>query len=404
MTDGVQPAGQPSSQAQQQPTLRGARHGPAASGRVQPNGQPSPVACPDCGSENVARYLYGEPAGSARFDGEMAAGRTLLGGCVIGDEQPDFRCNACGRQFADRRNAGTPDAIVAHLLPAGAHNQAFAVGRLVLTGRAASAKEGRRTIAVRRSLLVLALEALARQEVSARYLLTSAGFLKAKVPDGCRMTHGWDTDPGDFASLRPVAEHAVDTLLDEATHRLAVDRVAYLVAGVDIYADGKHGAPHAELAVVYDVQAGRTIAVTGKSYPTSEQERSLIRNRDVRSHLREIDGDRVAILVCHDLVAWGVRSERNRRGPRARAGEDLVAAVEGPTLALHLPHTVSTSRTWANPWKVFRDQHPDLQGWASAILYRTKMDRRPTEPLGSALLRATAGGDDDTVAIIVGES
>lgn len=49
--------------------------------------------CPRCGSTGVVEILYGYPTADA-FEAERR-GDIALGGCVIGDESPDYICRAC---------------------------------------------------------------------------------------------------------------------------------------------------------------------------------------------------------------------------------------------------------------------------------------------------------------------
>lgn len=51
--------------------------------------------CPACGSREVIPILYGLPG----FELSEAAerGEVVLGGCLIGDESPDYECRGCGR-------------------------------------------------------------------------------------------------------------------------------------------------------------------------------------------------------------------------------------------------------------------------------------------------------------------
>ena len=62
-------------------------------------------ACPRCGSSEIARIQYGEPAYSATLEADLAARRTVLGGCIVSDEQPDRACTSCGLEF---RRDGRP--------------------------------------------------------------------------------------------------------------------------------------------------------------------------------------------------------------------------------------------------------------------------------------------------------
>jgi hypothetical protein len=50
--------------------------------------------CPRCGETDAVPIVYGLP------DHELFAasgrGEVALGGCVIGDESPDYECRGCG--------------------------------------------------------------------------------------------------------------------------------------------------------------------------------------------------------------------------------------------------------------------------------------------------------------------
>ena len=60
--------------------------------------------CPRCGSREVARIQYGEPAYSDHLEANLETRRVVLGGCMVWDDQPDLSCSACGLEFrADGR-------------------------------------------------------------------------------------------------------------------------------------------------------------------------------------------------------------------------------------------------------------------------------------------------------------
>jgi len=54
-----------------------------------------PSQCPKCGSERVARILYGEPIGSESLMADLKAGRIVLGGCCITGDDPIWQCLSC---------------------------------------------------------------------------------------------------------------------------------------------------------------------------------------------------------------------------------------------------------------------------------------------------------------------
>jgi|GEM_PF-1028574 len=60
---------------------------------------PEDIACPSCTATNPLEILYGLPSHEmqlAEFQGSIA-----LGGCVVGDESPAYRCRDCGHEFGE---------------------------------------------------------------------------------------------------------------------------------------------------------------------------------------------------------------------------------------------------------------------------------------------------------------
>ena len=56
---------------------------------------PTLVPCPRCHADiEPLPILYGYPTPEAFAEAE--AGRIRLGGCMVGEESPEFECPACG--------------------------------------------------------------------------------------------------------------------------------------------------------------------------------------------------------------------------------------------------------------------------------------------------------------------
>jgi len=293
--------------------------------------------CPRCGSTSLARLLYGEPTPGAALEADIQAGRVVLGGCVVTGDEPSHRCRACGFEFSSRTDLPAADApagraFTARLLPASPRPGSWRVGRLVLTGDAQSEKDP----PDRADLLAATLDALAREQVHVRYLVTPAGFFEPRSPHELGLEHGWATKQDDFDVVRQIAAEGVARLLADTLDR-ARGHVDYLVVGADVHGLG-HGV-YGETALVYDVASKALVGSTGKSYPTTEQERKLVRNPDARGHVLDLGGEQVAVLVCHDLQAWSPRGARRRGAVRADVARDLDAALQDahPTAVLHLP-------------------------------------------------------------------
>jgi hypothetical protein len=363
-------------------------------------------ACPSCGSTRVARILYGEPMGSASLEADLEAGRVVLGGCLVADDSPRYRCADCGNgsmtlAMEEGSDEPTPGHYVAMVLPSGPLAEPRVVGRLVLTGDAAS-KRPRPEPAL---LLETACDELARKQARVRYLLTPAGFLRPKLAPGRVRSRGWKTDPEDFQTLIDVAASELSRFLAGPLLAKLHAVADHLAIGVDLYAPDNHGRPYGETALLVRTRDGKVEGWTGKSFPTSQQQGHLIRNGEVANHLMTVGDDRVAILVCHDLVAFGRRSEKNSRGTRASVGRALEDALSGgPTVVLHLPHTTDRMTTWGPAWDRLLIRHGSAAtAWASAIKYRTSGDARPDKPLRHGLLGASSSGPDSVLDIVLGD-
>lgn len=61
------------------------------------------VKCPYCGSRELWKYLYGEPA--ADYDRE----KYVLGGCVITGNNPVYRCKNCDKDIYKKRKLNLDD-------------------------------------------------------------------------------------------------------------------------------------------------------------------------------------------------------------------------------------------------------------------------------------------------------
>ena len=55
--------------------------------------------CPSCGSSKVVPIVYGMPGSELAEACER--GEVELGGCVIGDCDPEWHCKRCGHQWGD---------------------------------------------------------------------------------------------------------------------------------------------------------------------------------------------------------------------------------------------------------------------------------------------------------------
>ena len=56
-----------------------------------------PRKCPACASGPVETILYGMPAFSEELRRDLDEGRITLGGCIVSDDDPRWKCAACGQ-------------------------------------------------------------------------------------------------------------------------------------------------------------------------------------------------------------------------------------------------------------------------------------------------------------------
>jgi hypothetical protein len=54
-----------------------------------------PTKCPACSSSRIAKILYGMPDFSSKLERDLGAGRIILGGCCISDDDPEWQCTDC---------------------------------------------------------------------------------------------------------------------------------------------------------------------------------------------------------------------------------------------------------------------------------------------------------------------
>ena len=219
---------------------------------------------------------------------------------------------------------------------------------------------------------------------NAMFAVTPGGFVKAPFPNGWDGVRGWASRPEDFQALIPHARNAVDAVLTPQVLDAARGRTDFLTLGVDLddgsgkqKMDRKARGTHAELVAIVDIERGEPVRWTGKSYPVDWQERTLVQETDLNSHLFRCGAERVLVLGCHDLTIFNARgrsamtpgSRRHRRSEEMKA----LAREFGPTMILHHPHSTDWWRVWSTAWSGARGLVAQNDGeehvWASGIAY-----------------------------------
>ena len=220
------------------------------------------------------------------------------------------------------------------------------------------------------------------------FAVTPGGFIQARMPEDYDGRRSWASRPDDFRSLIPAAEEAVWKVIDDDIRAKLATRVRFLTVGIDLVPRGQSkmaggSGTRAELVCVVDLDEGIVVRWTGKSYPVpGQEERVLVQEPCLESHLLSVAGQRVLLLGCHDLNMFSVRARAVAKNERQRRWRDMdnLARHFKPTMVLQHPHQTDAS-TWRAGWSGLRC-YLELDGpYASGIAYfpYSRKARRPLE-------------------------
>lgn len=240
------------------------------------------------------------------------------------------------------------------------------------------------------------------------FTVTPGGFIQARMPDYYSGRRSWASRPCDFQSLVPSAEEALREVIDEDLRAKLAKRSRFLTVGVDLVPKGQAKvvrsrrarggtntlATRAELVGVLDLDEGAVIRWTGKSYPVpGKEERVLVQEPCLESHLLCVAGQRVLVLGCHDLNVFNGRGRpvaiaRQKRRQKMNA----IAHQFNPTMVLHHPHQTDSPITWRQGWNGLRQCLRFDGPYASGIAYFPHAWKARCSL--EAVLAATKSGDD----------
>jgi hypothetical protein len=205
---------------------------------------------------------------------------------------------------------------------------------------------------------------------SAKFLITPGGYLSSKLPENLSGRAGWNSCGGDFSSICQAAEKSIAEVVTDRVCKAADGKAESLTIGIDLSGNSLR----AELVAVIDLADGRILSWTGKSYPTSAEEKELIQVVDLNSHCLEFSNERVLVLGCHDLNmfsprAWNNQSESGVRRSRC-ASMRKIARNFKPTVILQHPHRTDSENIWRTAWSGVKTMFgAHLHDWASGICY-----------------------------------
>jgi hypothetical protein len=210
-----------------------------------------------------------------------------------------------------------------------------------------------------------------------QFVLLPAGFLTFSVKNDLTNIPLVETEEKSGkqqwnATIELLKEEALSEFyrnLDSETLTKLKSVAKYLVIGIDNKVTNKED-KRIQFVLVYDLQSGKAMHWTGKTYPQSGERKYLIR-MPVHTHFirTKIDGKKVAVFACHDLSIFNPRHQHlfspfdNERKGESRkentpAGKIKCPFIDAtldfaPEIMLQLAHTEGT---WAAKWT-------KLNGW-----------------------------------------
>ena len=206
------------------------------------------------------------------------------------------------------------------------------VVRIVVEGRP-STRSSRTNVTQARGMLLRAFENN-RWPGKAMFAVTPGGFIVAPFPSPWEGECGWSSGTDDFEALVERAEEVVGEVLTPQVLSAARGRTQFLTLGLDLNdrsgkwkMDRTSRGLHAELVAIVDVEKGAAVQWTGKSYPTSWQEGTLVQETDLSSHRFKCRGECVLVLGCHDLNMFSGRAWANMTSRRTGHRLRLVARI-----------------------------------------------------------------------------
>jgi hypothetical protein len=154
---------------------------------------------------------------------------------------------------------------------------------------------------------------------------------------------------------------------------------------------------HAELVFLVGLKDDKYY-FTGKSYPTTNQQKTFLRIADLSTHFLNIpDSPQIMVLGCHDLAIFSPRSEKAKGDRRAlRDSFCEMAKLKKPFVVLQHPHTADSVLTWKAMWKKMEEMLPSVRLYAGAGRYYNK-DRKQRSPLESVLKNTKKGSSIDFI-------
>jgi hypothetical protein len=242
-------------------------------------------------------------------------------------------------------------------------------------------------------------------------LATCGAFIVFPWPDSLPLQAD-NRFPDDRAieELQRLGRFAVEQLLSDGLRKRLAKGADYLTVGVDTKkakissTDNHIPQPHAEMVFVVNLHNGE-VHFTGKSYPTPNQTRGLLRIQHLESHFLTICGKETMVLGCHDLTMFNPRSDATATGWRAEVKEKFkaIAHRRKPVQVLHHPHTTVKRMTWQHAWYGLLKEIPTVQSYLGTGCYSCRDSRNgfKRDSLESVLTSTRSNGKQVVMDVLV---
>ena len=215
------------------------------------------------------------------------------------------------------------------------------------------------------------LQAISNTLPRVGFVLTPGAFIKVSTNTifKGRPGTGWNTTQTVFnAIIRDVAPVMMEIIPPTLVKHIS-QKADYLVLGIDAYSNNIRKI-NVQLALIIDTATNKR-RWTGKSYPTLSEESKVILCDDLKTHTLKSKYGNVAVLGCHDLMAFSGRAASNTKKGSARdirANEfKKIIYDHKPRVILQLPHYIDSKHTWAAPWKAILNNCTSPVSWVSAF-------------------------------------
>jgi hypothetical protein len=209
--------------------------------------------------------------------------------------------------------------------------------------------------------------------IRVKFLITCGAFVRFAWPtDMPPVGDNFLPSENSLRCFQTKAGEEVDKLLSVPLKKKLSSCTRYLTLGIDSpeLSEASISKPHIELVCFVDLQK-RNPHFTGKSYPTTEQERRLVRYPHLDSHFVTTKYGTVLLLVCHDITVFNPRAQKKAKGCRRHVSTELrkLAKRVKPAFVLHHPHTTVKAQTWKNVWSALHKQLPSASFSAGSVCY-----------------------------------